>query len=264
MTWHGRRSTAHGTTTAMLGKAVEPSKSTLVQVKSEKERRPKLQHDLPRKKPKKKPSKLNGSVSPPTLPNSIGCVEMPMQPFTPPWKQPVTTNTLVAFGGENSVAAPSGNDQDAGEQIQIRPLVNKAIDGDRQALDQVRELMADHPEIWRQYGDAGMLGLLNVVQKMSGANAFSQEVLWRHADALWHELAGDQPTGLLKVCIQGVIAAALEMAYMNMYFPVPDEKWTIQQHALLLKRRDSAQRRLAPRSRRTRWSRSICHRRSRP
>jgi hypothetical protein len=117
--------------------------------------------------------------------------------------------------------------------------------GDSDAMQQLRELMAKCPEIWQKYGDVGRAGLVCILQQLCGSSEFSQEAISCHVNSLWRELEGGKPTGLLRICIQGVIAASLEMAYLNICYPLSDQGLTIPQQALLVRRRDSAQRRFA-------------------
>jgi len=245
MKWDGKRSTGSGTTTSTSAKVAEPSKSTSDQAKLVKKRKRKLQPDGQPKKRKKKRSKLNGTASLPISPGSTGCEPTLMIASAPPCSPPAIISTPEVPGGGNGVSGQHPNDPQHSDLIELQPLVSKAMDGDAEALDQLRELMTDHPKIWQTYGDAGMLGLVAIVQRMGGGNEFSHEVLRRHVDSLWRELEGDHPTGLLRVSLQAVIAASLEMAYLNMHFPLPSSEWSVQQHMLLLRRRDSAQRRFA-------------------
>jgi hypothetical protein len=124
-------------------------------------------------------------------------------------------------------------------------LILRASNGDSEAMQQVRELMPECPEIWQELGDVSRVGMFTILNRLCGTNEFTRELLYRHAESLWLEMGGRQPTGLLKICIEAVIAASLEVAHLNICYPLSDQDLTIPQQGLLVRRRDSAQRRFA-------------------
>ena len=245
MKWDGNGSTANGTTTVTKKKAAKRSNDTSALAKQEKKPLQKSQPDGQPKKPKKRRSKLNGLALPPNSLNSIASAASPTSSSEPPCSPLASTSIPAGPGGKDGLFAKLASSACHGEPADREALVRQAMAGDSDAMQQFRELMSECPEIWQKFGDVGRAGLTTILLEMCGPNEFSQEAICCHINLLWQELEGGRPTALLRICIQAVIAASLEIAYLNISYPLSNQGLTLPQQTLLLRRRDSAQRRFS-------------------
>lgn len=243
MKWLGRRYAASDITTDTADETAEQSKSTLDPDASEKGPRLKSRRDAKRKKRKKKHRQRSGK--------SFSPFSMCSTKFGPPPTTACETDLLLqaTIGKTEARGGNAGDlqrsDREPAEGTDMQTLVGLAVGGDREATDQLCDMLANDPDLWRQLGDTGRLGLSRLIQTMAGSNKFACELVLCEVKSLWAELAGERPTGLVRIAANAVIAAALEMNLLNIMYPVAEKDWTVKQQTLLLRRRDSAQRRFA-------------------
>jgi len=98
---------------------------------------------------------------------------------------------------------------------EIRTVVGRAKEGDVGALPRLRELLTEHPALWKRYGDLAAQAEAGWVTLASGPDLYLRECLLRQAAALRKELAGPSPSPVEKLLVERVVTCWMQMAYFD-------------------------------------------------
>src|SRR5262245_32900469 len=125
---------------------------------------------------------------------------------------------------------------------ELRVLVKSAQGGDRSALPRIREILDQHPEVWRHVGDLAALTERAWIAILAADHPVAVESMKRTAAELKAELAGDNPTRLERLLVDQVVACWMEVSYLEAVAADPGRS-SLDQADFGLKRLESAQRR---------------------
>jgi len=125
---------------------------------------------------------------------------------------------------------------------ELRALVRQAQEGGASVLPRIREILDEHPEIWRHVGNLGLLVERAWLSVLTNDDSVGMEALRRSIEELRADLAGAHPTRLEKMLVDQVIANWLEVKHAESVSADPGPA-SLDQAAFCLKRLESAQRR---------------------
>jgi hypothetical protein len=157
------------------------------------------------------------------------------------WR-PVFTNTLVDQGGSNVRANLKNEKPESSADEHMARLVERATKGDATALPQLRRLLDESPERWREHGDLAALARDNWVHLAAGQNLLLDECLTRQAAEFRKEVAGETPSPLEQHLADHVVVCWLQVSYYDSLIAQTRES-TPARFRLLQQRRDGAHRR---------------------
>jgi hypothetical protein len=106
----------------------------------------------------------------------------------------------------------SPRDPDAEELAQ---LLEKAEQGDRTVLPQLRAALAADSSLWRSYGDLALQAEASLVQLAAGTNLLLAEALPRQLQALKDELGGRSSSPLERLLVERVSTTWLQVTYFD-------------------------------------------------
>ena len=125
---------------------------------------------------------------------------------------------------------------------QLNDLNAKANAGDRQALEGLRKLLDEHPEVCRHVGNLGKIAENAWLDLIVEGDLLGREATKRQLAALTQNLAGEHPTPLEQMLVDNITVAYLAQRYAEIH-EACDSGGSAQQAAYRLKRSESAQRR---------------------
>ncbi|MFH1268484.1 MAG: hypothetical protein ABIK89_22405 [Planctomycetota bacterium] len=100
-------------------------------------------------------------------------------------------------------------------------LVKLANDGDEAALDHLRHILDENPQIWQRVGDLATHAEMALIQTIANGNKLLAESLTRKIAEMKEELAGPAPTRLEELAVQRIIVCWLECQWADACFPSP-------------------------------------------
>ncbi len=121
-------------------------------------------------------------------------------------------------------------------------LVDRAQDGDKEALPVLRKVLDEEPRIAR-FVDLARDVERSIVKKMSGDDVFAQEAIPRNLKAMRKEIAGENPSPLERLLAERVAVCWLELQYFEVIYAQNIGKLTITQGDHHQRRIDKAHRR---------------------
>ena len=105
------------------------------------------------------------------------------------------------------------------EQIvieQISSVVRDAKRGEAGVLPRLRQLLDDHPEIWRHYGDLSAHVEAKWLDLLAGDDACVRESLVRRAGELRQEILGEgRDTSLERLLVERIVTSWLQLRYFD-------------------------------------------------
>ncbi|MCH7686755.1 MAG: hypothetical protein IH899_08755, partial [Planctomycetes bacterium] len=109
------------------------------------------------------------------------------------------------------------NDGAAGrfDKDQFRELVDKANEGDDEALTQMRKVLDGHPMIWEQVGDLAAHARLTLIRMISGSDKLLFESLTRKALEMEAELLGQSPSLMERLAVERVVSCWMQMQHAD-------------------------------------------------
>lgn len=98
---------------------------------------------------------------------------------------------------------------------EIRTVVGRAKEGDVSVLPRLRELLENHPTLWRHYGNLAAQSEAAWASLVSGQDLHLRECLLRQAEALRQEIGGMSPSPVERLAVERVVACWMQMAYFD-------------------------------------------------
>jgi len=98
---------------------------------------------------------------------------------------------------------------------EIRAVVGRAKQGDVSVLPRLRELLENHPALWRHYGNLAVQAEATWTSLAAGQDLYLRESLLRQAEALRQELAGSGPSPVERLLVERVVACWLQLHYFD-------------------------------------------------
>ena len=94
-------------------------------------------------------------------------------------------------------------------------LVAKANGGDAQAIQELRRVLDEHPQIWRRVGDLSAVAGNSMLRMASGGNRLIRSSIARYVAKMRKELQGDAPTRLERLAIERVLLAWVQSHHVD-------------------------------------------------
>ncbi len=124
----------------------------------------------------------------------------------------------------------------------LNAIINKANDGDQEALTKLRNFLDNNPQVWGHVGDLSRTAEKAWVGLISNGDSLAAESIQRKLTKLKEELLDDSVTVIEKMLADTVVATWLELHYLRSVDADTTNR-TVTQGSLILKRLESAQRR---------------------
>ena len=129
------------------------------------------------------------------------------------------------------------------EQEALESVIKKANAGDQKALSILRKFLDQQPQIWNEVGDIAKIAERAWISLIAKGDTLTQEAIKKKMAVLKQDILGDS-THIFDLMLADVIRATwLEMHYL-MSVDADATNRTAGQSALMMKRIESAQRRL--------------------
>lgn len=141
------------------------------------------------------------------------------------------------MAGEPEVRKPTEADLKA-----LKVLIKRANRGEQPALDKLRDFLDENPQVWKVVGDLGRMAKNAWVKLISGQDSLAAESIRRQLAELREELADGSAGIVERLLSEQVALTLLEARYLETL--AAGTTGTIGQAALLLRRLESAQKRL--------------------
>lgn len=121
-------------------------------------------------------------------------------------------------------------------------LINRAQDGDEDALPALRRVLDEAPKIAR-FVDLARDVERSIVKKLAGDDVFSQEAIPRNLKAMRQEIAGQSPSPLERLLAERIALCWLELQYFEAIYAQNLGNLSITQSDYHQRRIDKAHRR---------------------
>jgi hypothetical protein len=124
----------------------------------------------------------------------------------------------------------------------LRELLERARQGDRDALPRLREVLDNCPQLWQHFGDLGRHAEAAWIELVGGQDLYLKESLERKAAAMKVELAGSDPTPLERLLVERIVSCWLQFAHADAVLAQVKDL-SLKQAEFASKRQDRAHRR---------------------
>ncbi len=124
----------------------------------------------------------------------------------------------------------------------LMALIDRAQDGDEEALPVLRKVLDKAPRIAR-FVDLARNVERSIVEKMSGDDVFTQEAIPRNLKAMRGEIAGENPSPLERLLAERITVCWLELQYFQAIYTQNLGNFSIIQGDYHQRRIDKAHRR---------------------
>ena len=128
------------------------------------------------------------------------------------------------------------------DKAKLMALIDRAQDGDKEALPVLRKVLDEAPRIAR-FVDLARNVERSIIEKMSGNDVFTQEALPRNLKEMRKEIAGENPSPLERLLSERIAVCWLELQYFQAVYTQNMGKLTITQSDYHQRRIDKAHRR---------------------
>ena len=122
------------------------------------------------------------------------------------WSKRITTNSKPKCDGSRE---------------DFEALAVAANSGKAGAVDELREVLRQNPEVWEAIGDLGQHAEDALIHAVSGGNVLVRESLANTCDSMMLELAGPNPNLVKKLAAHRIVMAWLETEFADLSHPVP-------------------------------------------
>lgn len=168
----------------------------------------------------------------------------------PPKKRRESTNGAGSVQGD---ADPVKGHQEAGEKEsrqkppelptreEFKRLLVKMKVGDKESLEDVRELLNTYPEIWQHAGNLAKISELAQIKTIAQRDKLGVGLFVRYVNALKEEIAGASPTPLERLAAERVVQCWLQVQHCDM--ACSDVNMPLPQLRFWASRQDAAHRR---------------------
>lgn len=130
----------------------------------------------------------------------------------------------------------------AADKKKLMDVIDRAQNGDKDALPQLRRVLDEVPRIAR-FVDLARDVERSLVKRMSGDDVFTQEAIPRNLKAMRVEIAGENPSPLERLLAERIVLCWLELQYFEAIYAQNLGDMTITQGDYHQRRIDKAHRR---------------------
>ena len=106
---------------------------------------------------------------------------------------------------------------------ELLDLIAAARSGDATVLPRLRQVLDDHPEVWRHAGNLAQMTKQLWINLITGDDPLIGESIIRQAAAMRAELEGEAPTALDRLLVDQVVASWLEKSFAEIALAAPDQ-----------------------------------------
>ncbi len=110
----------------------------------------------------------------------------------------------------------------------LNALVDLANQGHRDALEELRNTLNNHPEIWQRLGDLGLHVETALIAAICQGNALVRESLQRQLAEMKAELVSADSPLLERMAAQRIMVCWLELQMTDASFPEPPNRFILQ------------------------------------
>ena len=128
------------------------------------------------------------------------------------------------------------------DKAKLMALIDRAQDGDEEALPVLRKVLDEEPRVARIVDLANNVER-SIIEKMSGNDVFTQEAIPRNLKTMRQEIAGEHPSPLERLLAEQITVCWLEPQYFQAIYTQNLSKLTITQSDYHQRRIDKAHRR---------------------
>ena len=128
------------------------------------------------------------------------------------------------------------------DKRKLMALIDRAQEGDKEALPVLRKVLDEEPRIARFVNLARDVER-SIVKKISGGDVFTQEALPRNLKAMRKDVAGENPSPLERLLAERITVCWLELQYFEAIYAQNIGKCTMAQGDHHQRRIDKAHRR---------------------
>jgi hypothetical protein len=151
--------------------------------------------------------------------------------------------TTEANGGDDVCDDSKSSPADPKDRESLEQLVEKANQGDPEAIQALRRFLDERVELAKKLGDLAWNVETVLITKITDGNALVIEAIRRQVAQLREELAGETPNPIERLLVDQVVAVYLEGQYLQL--KQTDASGTTQGRATQqMKRLESSQKRL--------------------
>ncbi len=146
---------------------------------------------------------------------------------------------------KNANSAAKNNESTAElieDKKKFMALIDRAQDGDEEALPALRKVLDEEPRIARVV-DLARDVERSIVKRMSGDDVFAQEAIPRNLKTMRREIAGENPSPIERLLAERITVCWLELQYFQAIYAQNLDKLTITQSDYHQRRIDKAHRR---------------------
>ena len=148
--------------------------------------------------------------------------------------------------GPKKAGSAARNNMSTSELIEdtgkLMALIDRAQDGDEEALPVLRRVLDEEPGVARIV-DLARNVERSIIEKMSGDDVFTQEALPRNLKEMREEIAGENPSPLERLLSERIAVCWLELQYFQAIYAQNMGELTITQSDYHQRRIDKAHRR---------------------
>jgi uncharacterized protein YbcI len=148
-----------------------------------------------------------------------------------------------ASGGDDVCDDSKSSPADPEGRESLEQLVQKANQGDSEAIQALRRYLDERVDLAKKLGDLAWHVETSLIAKIANGNALGIEAIRRQVAQLREELAGDTPSPIERLLADQVVAVYLEGQYLQL--KQTEASGTTQGRTTLhMKRLESSQKRL--------------------
>jgi hypothetical protein len=148
--------------------------------------------------------------------------------------------------GPKKAGSAAKNNESTSELIEdkqkLMGLIDRAQDGDKDALPTLRRVLDEEPRIAR-FVDLARDVERSIIERMSGNDVFAQEAIPRNLEAMRKEIAGENPSSLERLLAEQITVCWLELQYFQAIYTQNLGNLSITQSDYHQRRIDKAHRR---------------------
>jgi hypothetical protein len=124
----------------------------------------------------------------------------------------------------------------------LSETMRRANGGDRAAIEELRRFLDANPQVFRRVGDLAQTAERAWIDLVAEGSVLASEAIQRQLAAVRQELMGNNPSAVIRMLADQVVATLLEVKYLETV-SANAKPGTAKSELCLLKRLESAQRR---------------------
>ncbi len=126
---------------------------------------------------------------------------------------------------------------------QLQGWVERAQNGDEEALAKIRQMLNEVPHLAQYFGDLARLGERSFIKRLYGDDLLVQEALPPQLKGMREELAGPDPSPLERLLAERIVACWLQLQHADLTYGRNVDYMTMEQIDYHQRRLDRLQKR---------------------